>query len=66
MLDLIARVQNYQDQTGGRVTKRQARRIRHKENRQKPEAASVREAKSAKRAAVREARKKRLAGLLGR
>ncbi len=66
MLDDIARITHYQTQTGGRMTDRQHRRIKHKRGHQSPQAAAVREAKNAEKSRVRAARKARLAGLLGR
>lgn len=67
MLDAQQRADRYHTQNGGiRLTPKQARRINHKFNHQSQEAAARREGVAIVRASLREARKRRISGLLAR
>lgn len=65
MLTYDQRFARYLAQTGRtELTARQWRRIEHKANRQSPDAADARQARSEQRAQAREERKRHLAGLV--
>lgn len=68
MLTAFERRARYATQNGSphRLTPAQQRRIRHKANRQLPEAYAARQARAEQRAQAREQRKARLAGLAAR